>query len=147
MPISISPGARHQTMGAQSVEVLTQSTTTVAQTLSNTSYVSALGAGTATGSMARNLYNLATTALDGTEKMIYLSATGEASLTFPWATGQHYIGRDVAGVATATNVAVALIGAATGGLVFIHAAAWARMIFLNGGWTVLGGNATFGTTT
>ena len=142
-----SAGTRREAWGAGAVEALTQSTATALQTLSVTTYVSSLGAGTATGTMARNVYVLPATAPDGTEKIVILGATGEASLTFTMATCLHYIGRDTAGVASATNVAVAIIGAATGGLVLNTTNSWVKLMAMNSSWIIVGGNATFGTTT
>ncbi len=146
MAISLTAGAQIQRVGGQSIENLSQSTATAAQTISNTTYVTALAGGTATGGTI-NLYLLSDSAEDGTEKLIYQVATGESRVQLTMATGMHYLGRDVAGVATATNVAGAIIGAATGALVLAAKGSWVRAIMLNDGWTILGGNATLGTGT
>lgn len=146
MAISLTSGAQTQRVGGQSIENLSQSTATAQQTLSNTTYVSALAGGTATGGTI-NLYLLSDDAPDGTEKLIYQVATGESRVQLTMATGLHYLGRDVAGIATATNAAGAIIGAATGALVFGAKGSWVRTIMLNDGWTILGGSATFGTGT
>lgn len=146
MAITSDPGALVQRHSGQSIQNLSQSTATAQQTISVTTYVTALAGGTATGGTI-NLYLLPDSAPDGTEKFIYQVATGESRVQLTMATGMHYIGRDVAGIATATNAAGAVIGAATGALVLAAKGSWIRAIMLNDGWTVLGSNATFGTGT
>lgn len=146
MAISITPGTQYMVPGNQNIDTMSQSTATAAQTISVTQYISVLGAGTATGTNSVNVYTLPA-GPDGTEKLIYLAATGEATLRMTMATGQHVFGRDLANVASATNVACAFIGAATGAFVFNAKARWLKLLCLDEGWTVMGGNATIATAT
>ena len=146
MAISLTAGAQIQRVGGQSIENIAASTATAQQTIGVTSYVTALAGGTATGD-TNNLYKLLDSAPDGTEKLIMQTATGRSTVDVTFATGMHYLGRDVAGIATATNAAGAIIGAATGGLVLGAKGSWFRCIKLNDAWTILGGNATFSTGT
>ena len=147
MAISVSPGVLHQNKSSQSLENLTNSTATTAQTVSVTTLVTAISGGTATGTNSVNVYLLPDDAPDGTEKIIYMEATGEATVRCTMATGLHNYGRDVAGAATATNIAGALIGAATGAFILGAKGSWLKAMMLNGGWTILGGSATWATAT
>ena len=143
----LTPGTQVQHgAGRNSIEVLTQSTATAAQTLSVNTYVSVLGAGTATGSNGINVYVLPAGPV-GTEKFITLSATGEATLRLTMATGQHYWGRDLGGLASASQTANAWIGAATGAFVLTAKGQWLRTLFTDDAWVVLGGVATIATAT
>ena len=139
MAITITAGTQRQSFGMQSVEQLTQSTATAAQTLSAVDHVSILGAGTATGTLLRNQY-LLPEGPDGLEKIIYLAATGEATLQMTQATGLH------AQFSTSTD-AVFRVGAATGAYVLGAKADYVRAVFIDEGWTILGTNATFATAT
>lgn len=106
----------------QSQESLTQSTATAIQSLSVTTDVSVLGMGTATG-FARNRYLLPTTsAVEGQEKVVVATGTGEAYL-------------DLAG------------GTATGGYVFSTADSWITARLINGDWRPIGTGATLATAT
>lgn len=146
MAITITDATQTQRLGMQSIEQLTQSTATAAQTVSAVSHITVVGVGTATGTLLRNQY-LLPSGPDGLTKYIYMAATGEATVQMTMATGQHYIGRDIAGVATATNVGGAVIGAATGALVLSAKGDYISGMFMDGGWTILGSNATFATAT
>src|SRR3990170_739373 len=85
---TITGGERLKFAGTfQSVESMTQSTSTVPQALSLNTDVSILGAGTATGSSARNIYSLGT-GVEGQEKYIYMTATGEASVGMTLTSGR-----------------------------------------------------------
>lgn len=146
MAVTITSGTQLSFPRSQSVETLTNSTATAVQDISAFSYVTTISGGTATGTAGVNNYALPE-GPDGLEKLVFLIATGEATVHLTMATGQHYIGRDVAGIATATNYAGAVIGAATGALVLSAKTDYIRAIYLDGGWTVLGSNATFATVT
>lgn len=139
MAITITGGTQRQSFGMQSVEQMTQSTATAAQTLSAVDYISVLGAGTATGTLSINQYVLPE-GPDGLEKIVYLAATGEATLQMTQATGIH------AQFSTSSD-AVFRVGAATGAYVLNAKADYVRAVFLDGGWTVLGTNATLATAT
>lgn len=98
MTITTTPGAQiRPNTSYTSVETLTQSTATTQQTLSTTIMVSTVGAGTATGTVLRNQYLLATgTAYEGMEKVVQMGATGEATvqLTDATATGAYILQAD-----------------------------------------------------
>ena len=123
----------------RSIETLTQSTATAIQTLNNAYAVSVLGMGTATG-FARNRYLLSTSgAVEGMEKTVISSATGEAYLIFnsSAATGNFTFPIQVclALLGTATTVdALAGIATATGNLVFNADGDFVRARFINGFW-------------
>lgn len=146
MAVTITSGTQTGFLGQQSVETLTNSTATANQTISAQHAVTTISGGTATGTLSINQYVMPE-GPDGLMKFVYLIATGEATVKMTMATGQHYIGRDVAGIASATNAAGAVIGAATGALVLSAKTDYIWAIFLDGGWTVLGTNATFATAT
>jgi len=97
MTINILPTAGTQNLPGMiaSIEFMSQSTSTTPQALSVLTDCSCLGAGTATGSAARNLYTLAA-GEEGQIKWIGFgsgtAATGEASVVFTGtATGQSVI--------------------------------------------------------
>lgn len=83
MAVTLSTVAerRHEGGGTfGSLESLTQSTATAAQSVSLVHDVTTLGAGTATG-FGVNTYELATGAVEGREKLVQMGATGEAKLS------------------------------------------------------------------
>ena len=123
MAISVTTGTQVRDGGTfQAVETLTQSTATAEQTVSGAEDVSHLGVGTATG-FARNKYLLASTAIEGMEKVVLTTGTGEAYLR-------------VAG-GTATG---AFVFGADGDMVYVK--------LINGTWQLLSNNgATFATST
>jgi len=97
MAITTTAGAQVRPINSvDGVEAMTQSTATAQQTISTTHQVTTLGAGTATGSLLRNQYLLATG--DGhelMEKVVQMGATGEATLQFSGtATGAHVFQAD-----------------------------------------------------
>jgi hypothetical protein len=104
MAVTLTEGLQQSKGGTfMGIENLTQSTTTVPQTLSVTKQVSVLGMGTATGG-TRNRYNLPTTGLvEGMEKYIRAEATGEAWVNI----GGGHAGRLPA------NIGFQILGAAT----------------------------------
>ncbi len=112
MSIATTVGEQLRHGSIQSIEALTQSTATAAQTVSNTHDVTTLGAGTATGTLLRNQYLLATGAMEGMEKIVQMGATGEATL-------------QVGG------------GTATGALVFQSDGDLVRFKYMNNIWYVL----------
>ena len=96
MAISITTGAAvHKGGTFQSVETLTQSTATAEQSLDLDTDVSHLGVGTAT-LFTRNKYLLASTGVDGMEKIVLTTGTGEAKLRLGGgtATGAHVFQSD-----------------------------------------------------
>ena len=147
MTITINGGSQVRQEGTfQSKEDLTQSTATSRQSISLRTPVTTFSGGTATG-FGVDLYTLAD-GNEGDEKVIVMLATGEAKMVFTtMATGVHYIGKDTAGIATATGYAGMISGAATGALTFTTAHQYVRCKFFNGGWNILGGQATFATAT
>ena len=140
MAVSITPGVRRQVLGSQSIQTLSNSTATAAQNISITTFVSTIAGGTATGSLLRNQY-LMPEGPDGLEKVVYMLATGEATLQMTMATGLHASW-------SMSSDAVFTAGAATGAFVLNNKGDFVRALYLDGGWTVLGMNgATFGTST
>ena len=91
MSVTIIGGVpRKRGAGYRTKQSLTQSTATSYQTVSLDTELTCLGMGTATG-IARNLYSLASGAVEGMDKSILSTATGEAHLliTVGTATGMH----------------------------------------------------------
>ena len=130
----------------QSVESMTQSTSTVPQALSLNTDVSILGAGTATGTSARNIYTLGT-GVEGQEKTIYMTATGEASVVFTQPAGRlhNYFEFSTTTVGPATVLSAA---SATGQYVLQAADDFVLVKWLNDAWQVMAfSGATLGTTT
>ena len=100
-----------------SLDSMTQSTATAAQSVSLNTHVTTLGAGTATG-FGVNTYELATGAREGMEKVVQTDATGEAKLSLGG-------------------------GTATGQLVFQADGDMVLMRYMNNQWLVMN---TFGAT-
>ena len=153
MTILVTGGEQRSEQSWGSIETLTQSTATAIRTLDNKYAVSSLGMGTATG-FARNRYLLSTaSAIEGMEKVIQATATGEAYLIFnsSAATGNHqfYLQALFGLMGTATTVdALQGIATATGNLVFGADGDYAVARFINGFWRCVDLNgATLATTT
>ena len=144
---TITGGERLKFAGTfQSVESLTQSTSTTPQALSVTTDVSILGMGTATGAAVRNLYTLAA-GVEGQQKIIYANATGEASVIFTQISGRLPIAVSALAIPSATTVD-ALWASATGQYVFQAADEYLRLVFMNDAWQPYAGRgATLATTT
>ena len=144
---TITGGERLKFAGTfQSVESLTQSTSTTPQALSVTTDVSVLGMGTATGAAVRNLYTLAA-GVEGQEKTIYANATGEASVIFTQIAGR--LPAHISGLLAPSATAVdALWASATGQYVLQAADEFLLLKFMNDAWQImLGRGATLATTT
>lgn len=144
---TITGGERLRQVGTfQSVESLTQSTSTTPQALSITTDVSVLGMGTATGSSARNLYTLAA-GVEGQHKMIYCNATGEAGVIFTQKTGR--LNAIISGMVIPSATTVdGMWASATGQYVFNAANDWLELKYMNDAWWPLRGvGATLSTTT
>jgi len=139
MAVTLTAGDIQHNGTWSSREALTQSTATAIQTLSNNHDVSVLGMGTATG-FTRNRYLLSTSgAVEGMEKLVISSATGEAYLIFnsAAATGNHSFPLNVTAalLTTATTVdALMGIATATGNLVFNADGDYVLAKFINGYW-------------
>lgn len=119
-------------------ESMTQSTATAFRSLSVTKEVSVLGMGTATG-FARNLYSLPTTGVEGSEKLIVSSATGEAYVFVPTRSGRMSPAASLLAVSTATSVD-AMWASATGMWKFVADGDWLLCKMINGTWEVLAGD-------
>ena len=140
MAVTLTGGERQLRGGTfQSVETMTQSTATALQALSVSHDVSVLGAGTATGSAARNIYSLAA-GIEGAEKLIVMNATGEASVTMAFATTRYpfHIGfallGGTGGTSTGPTALVDSAVTATGMLVFTADGDYALLRYFNGKW-------------
>lgn len=130
----------------QSVESMTQSTATTPQALSTRTEVSILGGGTATGAAVRNLYTLGS-GVEGQEKIIYMIATGEASVVFTQPSGRQPIQVSATLIPAATAVD-AVWASATGQYVLQAADEFIRCIWMNSAWHVTEARgATLATTT
>lgn len=154
MAVTITGGSQILPAGSsQAVDALSQSTATAEQVISVRKQITTLAGGTATG-FTINRYTLPA-ANEGDTKIIVHLATGESYVRFGgatatanlMATGIHYLSADTAGVASATGVAGVFFGAATGALVMNGAQDYLRVMYLNGAWNVLGGQATIATST
>ena len=144
MALTIAAGQRHTPAQSGSIDQMTQSTATAAQAMSLTEHISTMAGGTATGFNVNN-YSLGS-GVDGLEKFIYQLATGESKLHLTMATGIHFFGTGTA-TGTGGSYAAHFSGIATGALTFTAKSQWVRMLGLDEGWTILGGNATCGTST
>lgn len=81
MAVSVTAGPVAQ-RAAFAMETLAQSTSTVPQALALTTPLTILGGGTATG-FHRNVFTLSTaSAVEGQEKAILMTASGEAKIAF-----------------------------------------------------------------
>lgn len=147
MAISLTGGTQITPEGSfNAVETLTQSTATAEQSVSLTHQVSTLSGGTATG-FSINRYNVGAAA-EGTQKLIVMSATGEAYVRFGaattnlMATGSHYFG-----LASATGIAGSILGQATGAFVLGDKNDYIRAQYWDSEWHVLGGFGTIATAT
>jgi hypothetical protein len=130
----------------QSIETMTQSTATTPQALSVTTDVSLLGGGTATGAAVRNLYTLGS-GVEGQEKVIYMTATGEASVIFTQPSGRLPVQVSSTIVPSATAVD-AIWASATGQYVLQAADEYVRAVWMNSAWHVIESRgATLATTT
>ena len=128
------------------IQVLTNSTATAERTISLTHHITTIAGGTATG------FNINKYVLpegdDGTRKIIQLIATGELTVRVSaFATGLHYLGRNIDGAATASGIASSFVGAATGAFVLNAKSQYVELLFLDGGWRCIGGQATIATST
>lgn len=147
MAVTITGGERQTNSSWQSSETLTQSTATAFRTLSMRTDVSVLGMGTATGTALRNIYSLATTGVEGQEKLIFCGATGEASVLVPANSGRMSIIASSLALPAATAVD-AVWASATGMWVFQSDGDFLLVKFMNGAWHAIGGaGATLATTT
>ena len=153
MAILVTAGEQRHEQTWGSIESLTQSTATAIQTLNNHFAVSSLGMGTATG-FTRNRYLLSTaSAIEGMEKVITCTATGEAYLIFnsSAATGNFQFSLEALYglMGTATSVdALAAIATATGNLVFNADGDYVLARFIGGFWRAVDlKGATLATTT
>jgi hypothetical protein len=144
---SIPSGDRIAFVGTyQSLETLTQSTATTPQALSVSAEVSVLGAGTATGAAVRNLYTLGS-GDEGQHKLIYMAATGEASVIFTQPSGRLPISVSSTIIPSATAVD-AIWASATGQYVLQAANEYIFCRWMNDAWHVLESRgATLATTT
>lgn len=143
---TITGGVQVQEGTIRSTETMTQSTATTPQSLSLFTDVSVLGAGTATGTAARNLYTLGSGNHEGQEKWIYMTATGEASVIFTQPSGRIW-GSIAFGLASATDVDQSW-ASATGQYVMQAADDCLGVKWLNDAWTVFySRGATLATTT
>lgn len=147
MAITISAGDKQTNSTWQSQETLTQSTATAFQALSLKTDISVLGMGTATG-FARNLYSLASGAVEGQEKLIICSATGEAKLFVAGPTqGRLPLNVAMENNSTATTVD-ALLASATGLWTFQTDGDYILCKFMNGVWNYMDSKgATLATST
>lgn len=145
MAVTETPGTRVFVPQSQSIQTLTASTATAVQNINVTQYITTISGSTVTVG-THNMY-LLPEGPDGCEKLVYQLATGVCSVKLTMSTGLHYIGRDKADVASATGIAGAVVGAATGHLILSAKNSWFRAVFIDAGWTILGGSATFGTGT
>lgn len=153
MAVTISGGGRQTNNTWQSSETLTQSTATSFQSLSTRIEVSVLGMGTATG-FSRNLYTLGSATsetsspVEGQEKLIICSATGEAKLFVAGPT-QGRLPLHVAFENNPTATAVdALLASATGLWTFQTDGDYLLVKYMNGVWNYLDSKgATLATST
>lgn len=131
----------------QSSESMTQSTATAFQSLNANVDVSFLGMGTATGDNSNNLYSLTVTttasgyegdAVEGFEKMIMATATGEAAVFIEQLSGRMSAEGSLLAISTATSVD-AMWASATGNWVFSSANDYLIARVWNGAWRVVGG--------
>ena len=135
MAVTITGGEVQKKGGTwQSIETLTQSTATVPQAISLNTDVTVLGMGTASG-FPRNKYTLATGAVEGMEKLIISSATGEATVFIPSATTLLPFHVAFAALTTATTADAVLGGStATGQWVFQSDGDFVYLKYMNGLW-------------
>jgi hypothetical protein len=146
MAVTISGGEAQTNSSWQSSESLTQSTATAVQSISLRTDVSVLGMGTATG-FARNRYSLATSGVEGQEKLVISSATGEAYVFVPTSSGRMGVIPSSLAIPSATAVD-AVWASATGDWVFQSDGDYLLVKFMNGSWQFLGGaGATLATST
>lgn len=136
MAITIAAGDKQTNSTWQSPETLTQSTATAFQALSLKTDISVLGMGTATG-FGLNRYSLASGAVEGQEKLIVSSASGEAKLFVVGPTqGRLPLNIAMESNATATTVD-ALLASATGLWVFQSDGDYILCRFMNGVWNYM----------
>lgn len=146
MAVTFTGGERQIGTSWQSMEELTQSTATAFQALDLRTDVSVLGMGTATG-FGLNIYSLATTGVEGQEKLIISSATGEAKVHIPTSSGRMSVIASSLAIPSATAVD-AVWASATGLWVLQSDGDFLLVKFLNGSWQFLGGaGATLATST
>lgn len=128
----------------QSSETLTQSTATAFQALDPHIDVSFLGMGTATGDNSNNLYSLTSTghsngdAVEGMEKFIMSTGTGEAAVYIDLATGRLPVQMAFMSNSTATTLDACAVSA-TGNWVFGVDGDFMHLKFMNGNWLFLNG--------
>jgi len=127
------------------IEQLTTTTSTSEQSIGLQTLITTLSGTSATAGHVHGKFLLGD-GVDGQRKVIYNLATGRSNVNITnFATGMHYFGFDISGVASASDIAGTFRGAATGALVFTVRGQWAEAIFLDGGWRLIGGQATFAT--
>lgn len=148
MAITIGTEYPGRPWGYGDSESLTQSTATTAQSISAVVPITYLGMGTASGDNRNNLYTLPATttasgvvgdAVEGMEKFLVATATGEAAVYIEMATGRVPWEAAMMINATATVAIDQAMASATGRWVFSAADDWMRVKFLNGSWKFLGG--------
>ena len=136
--VTISGGEVQTRQTWQAIETLTQSTATTPRALSLFTDVSILGAGTATGH-ERNFYTLASGAREGQEKLIVLSATGEAKVVIAGPTNGnlpiHVVLSSVN--PTATAAIDQILASATGRWVFQSDGDYILLRYFNGTWNYM----------
>lgn len=137
MAVTITAGERQTNSSWQSIETKTQSTATTIQTLDVREDVSVLGMGTATGFLV-NRYILPTTGVEGQEKLIISSATGEAKVFVPTKSGRMSIVASSLAIPAATAVDAGW-ASATGLWVFQEDGDYLLLKFMNGNWMFLDG--------
>ena len=141
MAVTITGGDVQHPGTFQAVETLTQSTATAPQNISTSHGVTILGMGTATG-LSRNLYDLlASTAVEGAQKMIAANATGEANVFIAAPT----IGRlpfhiSLVNNPTATAAIDQVWASATGRWMFQTEGDYIFLKFMSGAWHFLDAN-------
>lgn len=138
--ISVTNPAHPGTYG--SIESFTQSTATAFQALDPNYSVSVLGMGTATGDNSNNLYSLTATgngdAVEGMEKVITTTGTGEAALFLEQVSGRMSFEASALAIPAATDID-SVWASASGNWVFSAADDFLRVKFINGSWEVVGG--------
>ena len=134
MTLVINAGDRLPPVGWQSVERLAHSTATVEQVIDPWTDVTYLGMGTATGDNRNNLYTLATGPVEGKEKMIFMTGTGEAAVFIPMATGRLPFGSILIG--TTGSDAHSQNASATGFLVFTASDQFVMLRMINSLWRI-----------
>ena len=153
MAVSILGGQQLGERSFEAVQVLAQSTATAEQSVSVNIPITTLAGGTATGFNV-NKY-VVPAGREGDRKIIWHLATGESKIRFGAATsdllatnGQHFLNIATATVTLSNNAAVGCFAAsATGAFVMTTINQFLEALFMNGGWHLRGGVATFATAT